>query len=156
MRWNKLVATVVYTCFYFQFVGKWAEISWLPHSYIPADQLYQNYEHYYDINSDGTVLTTFIRGRLVFRTLEVIIPHLKITLTSFLFQHILSCSEFAIIVYTVYVFGQTDLSKLCRPRRDATDRGVSSGSTLFATHPAICRHNIRKYTVLVQILEQVW
>ena len=36
-----------------------------------------------------------------------------------------------------YVFGQTDLSKQCRPRWDAAVRGVSSGSTLLATHPAI-------------------
>ena len=28
------------------------------------------------------------------------------------------------------------------PRRDAAECGISSGSTLFATHPAIIRHNI--------------
>ena len=37
----------------------------------------------------------------------------------------------------LYVFGQTGLSKQCRPRSDATERGVWSGSALFATHPAI-------------------
>ena len=36
------------------------------------------------------------------------------------------------IPYLSYVFGQTD-----------TKLGVSSGSTLFAIHPAINRHNIR-------------
>ena len=46
------------------------------------------------------------------------------------------------IQYLPYVFGQTGLSKQFRPRWDAAERGVSSGSTLFATHPAIFRHNI--------------
>ena len=46
------------------------------------------------------------------------------------------------IPYLPYVFGQTGLSKQFRPRWDAAERGVSSGSTLFATHPAIFRHNI--------------
>ena len=32
-----------------------------------------------------------------------------------------------------YLFGQTGLSKQCRPGWDAAERGVSSGSTLFAT-----------------------
>ena len=32
------------------------------------------------------------------------------------------------------------LSKQCRPRWDAAKCGISSGSTLFATHPAIFRH----------------
>ena len=36
------------------------------------------------------------------------------------------------------VFGQTYLSKQCRLRSDATEqgKGIRSGSTLFATHPA--------------------
>ena len=54
--------------------------------------------------------------------------------------------------YLSYVFGQTGLSKQFRPRWDAAEFGVSSGSTLFATHPAIFRHNI----VLVQMLEHIW
>ena len=41
-----------------------------------------------------------------------------------------------------YVFRQPGLSKQCSPRRDATECGVSTGSTLLATHPAIYRHNI--------------
>ena len=47
------------------------------------------------------------------------------------------------VPYLPYVFGQTGLSKQYRPRWDAAERGVSSGSTLFATHPATFRHNIR-------------
>ena len=42
-----------------------------------------------------------------------------------------------LLPYLPYVFGQTGLSKQFRPRWDAAERGVSSGSTLFATHPAI-------------------
>ena len=41
------------------------------------------------------------------------------------------------IPYLPYIFGQTGLSKQFRPRWDATECGVSSVSTLFATHPAI-------------------
>ena len=37
----------------------------------------------------------------------------------------------------LYEFGQTGLSKQCRPGSDTTEHGVWSGSTLFATHPAI-------------------
>ena len=44
--------------------------------------------------------------------------------------------------YLPYVFRQTGLSKQFRPRWDASECGISSGSTLFATHPAIFRHNI--------------
>lgn len=46
-----------------RFVGKWYETSWLPQSYIPEDELFQDYSHIYSLNSDGTVLTTFISGR---------------------------------------------------------------------------------------------
>ena len=42
-----------------------------------------------------------------------------------------------LIPYLPYVFGQTGLSKQYRPRWDAAEHGVSSGSTLFATHPAV-------------------
>ena len=42
------------------------------------------------------------------------------------------------------VFRQTSLSKQCRPRWDAVECGISSESTLFATHPAILKQNIRK------------
>ena len=35
------------------------------------------------------------------------------------------------------MLGQTGLSKQCRSRSDAAKRGVRSGSTLFATYPAI-------------------
>ena len=45
--------------------------------------------------------------------------------------------DLIILPYLLYVFGQTVLSKQCRPRSDAAERGVWSGSTLFATHPAI-------------------
>ena len=41
------------------------------------------------------------------------------------------------LAYLLYVFGKTSLSKQCRPRSDAVHRSVWSGSTLFATHPAI-------------------
>ena len=42
--------------------------------------------------------------------------------------------------YILYVIGQTGLSRLskqCKPRSDAAERGVWSGSTLFAPHPVI-------------------
>ena len=38
--------------------------------------------------------------------------------------------------------GQSGLSKQCTPRWDAAECSISSGSTLFATHMAIFRHNI--------------
>ena len=41
------------------------------------------------------------------------------------------------LAYLFYVFVQTNLSKRYRPRSDAAKSGVWSGSTLFATHPAI-------------------
>ena len=62
------------------------------------------------------------------------------------------CGE---ILYLLKVFGQTCLSKKCRRRWNATECGVSPGSTLFASHPAIYRYN-RLYIVHVQFLEQVW
>ena len=42
-----------------------------------------------------------------------------------------------ILPYFLYVFGQTGLNKQCRPRSNSAERGVWSGSTLFASHPAI-------------------
>ena len=45
--------------------------------------------------------------------------------------------DLIVLPYLLYVFGQTSLSKQSRPRSDAAERGVWSGSTLFATHPAI-------------------
>ena len=39
--------------------------------------------------------------------------------------------------YFHYAFGQASLSKQCRPRSDAAERGVWSGSTHFAIHTAI-------------------
>ena len=44
--------------------------------------------------------------------------------------------------YLPYVFGGTSMSNQYRPWWDAAERGVSSGSILFATHPATFRHNI--------------
>ena len=41
------------------------------------------------------------------------------------------------LLFLLYVFGKTDVSKQCRPWSDAAECGVWSGSTLFATHPAI-------------------
>ena len=38
--------------------------------------------------------------------------------------------------YLLYVFREKGLSKLCRPRSVAAERGVWSRSTLFAKHPA--------------------
>ena len=44
-------------------------------------------------------------------------------------------------------FGQTDLSKQCRAKSDATERGVRMGSTLFATHPALYTYSqVGKWT----------
>ena len=42
-----------------------------------------------------------------------------------------------LIPYLQYVFEQTGLSKQCWPRRDAKEWTISSGSSLFVTHPAI-------------------
>ena len=39
--------------------------------------------------------------------------------------------------YLLYVLGQIGLSKQCRPGSDAIERGIWSGSTLFAIHSAI-------------------
>ena len=39
--------------------------------------------------------------------------------------------------YLLYVFGQIDINKQGRPRSDAAEHGVCSGSTLLATHSAI-------------------
>ena len=39
--------------------------------------------------------------------------------------------------YSTYSDRQTDLSKHCRPRSDAAERGVWSAPTQFATHSAI-------------------
>ena len=47
-----------------------------------------------------------------------------------------------VLPYLLRVFGQTGLSKQSRPRWDAAKCGISSGSTLFATQPAIFRQNI--------------
>ena len=41
------------------------------------------------------------------------------------------------LAYLFYVFGKTMLGKQCRPRSDAAKRGVSLGSTQFATRSAI-------------------
>ena len=41
------------------------------------------------------------------------------------------------IPYFVKVFGQTYMRKQCRPRSDAAERGVWSGSQLFAIHEAV-------------------
>ena len=41
------------------------------------------------------------------------------------------------IITVITLLEQTSLRKQCRPRSDATERGVWSGSTLFATRPAI-------------------
>ena len=41
--------------------------------------------------------------------------------------------------YLQYVFGQTGLSNQCRSRWDAAECGISSGSTLFDTHPQISK-----------------
>ena len=41
------------------------------------------------------------------------------------------------LIILPYLFGQTGLSKQCRPRSDATECGIWSGSTLFDTHQVI-------------------
>ena len=45
------------------------------------------------------------------------------------------------------MFGQTGLSKQCRPRSDAAECGIWSGSILFATHSV---------NGCIQIFAQVW
>ena len=46
-------------------------------------------------------------------------------------------------VYRIYrMYVDTNISKQCRPRWDAAECGVSSGSSLFATHPAIFRQHL--------------
>ena len=50
----------------------------------------------------------------------------------FLFKKI----EFVSTVFTLSI-RKTYLSKQCRPRSDAAECGVCSGSTLFATLPAV-------------------
>ena len=57
--------------------------------------------------------------------------------------------------YLLYVFGKTVLSKQCRPRSKATECGVSSGSTLFATHPAILNTFISSKIVLLKKMYKV-
>ena len=51
----------------------------------------------------------------------------------------------------VRVLGQRGLSKPSLPRSDAAERGIRSGSTLFATHPALfkTRQHVIKGTMLV-------
>ena len=49
---------------------------------------------------------------------------------------ILRVFELIIVPYLLYVIGQIGLSKQCRPKSGAVERGVWSGSTLFATHTA--------------------
>ena len=43
--------------------------------------------------------------------------------------------DLIILLCILYLFRQTVLSKQCRPWSDATECGIWSGSTLFATHP---------------------
>ena len=45
--------------------------------------------------------------------------------------------DLIILPYLLYVFGQIGLSKQCRPKSDAEERGVRSGSTPFTTYLAI-------------------
>ena len=69
-------------------------------------------------------------------------------------------SDLIKLPYLLYVYGQTDLSKQCRHRSDAAERGVWSGSTLFATHSAILQtltvskmHLLKRNTVEYRYLE---
>ena len=41
------------------------------------------------------------------------------------------------LLFLLYIFEKTGLSNQCWPRSNAAERGVWSGSTLFATHPAV-------------------
>ena len=45
--------------------------------------------------------------------------------------------DLIILPYLPYVLGQTGLYKQCRPRSDAAECSIWSGTTLFVTHPAI-------------------
>ena len=45
-------------------------------------------------------------------------------------------------IFIVIHIWTDSLSKQCRSRWDAAESSISSGSTLFATHPAIFRNNI--------------
>ena len=53
--------------------------------------------------------------------------------------------------YLPYVFGKTGLSKQCRLRSDAGKCGVWSGSTLFATYPAIFITKTRLFKFILKI-----
>ena len=61
--------------------------------------------------------------------------------------------------YLPYVFEQTGLNKLCKPRSDAAEHSISSGFTLFATHPPLLQvldtTSVSKL-YLFKFLEQVW
>ena len=45
--------------------------------------------------------------------------------------------DLIIFLYLFYVLWQTGLSKQCRPRSDAKECGIWSGSILFTTHPTV-------------------
>ena len=53
------------------------------------------------------------------------------------FEMIVRVFDMTELLYIHNVFGQTGLSKQCKPRSDAAECGVWSGSTMFVTHPAI-------------------
>ena len=53
------------------------------------------------------------------------------------FKFFLRVFDLIKLQYFLYVFGKISLRKQCRPRPDAAERGVWSGSTLYATHQAI-------------------
>ena len=80
-------------------------------------------------------------------------------------RHKVHSSRWDFFTFTVFTLkiGQTGLSKQCRLRSDAAERGVWSGSTLFSTQPAVfflscvracVRHNWQ-YNGLVQICVSV-
>ena len=58
-----------------------------------------------------------------------------------LFRKISTGVDFIKLLYLVYVFGKTDQDKQCQLRSDAAERGIWSGSTLFATHSGLYTHS---------------
>ena len=48
----------------------------------------------------------------------------------------MSCG-YPLLPGSMYIFGQTGLSKLCSSRSEATEHVIKSGSTLFPTHSAV-------------------
>ena len=73
------------------------------------------------------------------------------TISSTIFSPSIRAPPLLTILVLLYVLGQTSLSKWCRFRWDIAESDVSSGSTLFTTHPAILDTKSGSKLYLVQI-----